>query len=1649
MPDFKEIQGNLQNAKKSREQSQQSVFLSEEKLKKLEREKENLLRTHSVHSEIIQLIITEENDLKTQITEAEEQLQIHIDTELELLTAFRPFTDPREHIQQFLDEYPILLFPVRLETRFKKVSFGGGIQHQLWVRIFPDDCSIDTFENVLSEDEVILAQSYWLTVWSAGKSDDENLKPFIQNQQKAAWKGLAGNFQPGRAYWITKNYLPVNEADLPERTSEEEIVLIIPTEELPIESEQNALKGYWTAIWLANGDIGLSKDALNKLIADVGREKRAIELISNYAPFNFQDAKPPAENPPSVNVFFIHFPKNKDIDTQLSSWSQPAKVTTLPDKFVLLGYKEVDSEGSPIQVLNELGANIPDPLIVGPNPSLDTSEVLKRALVEDYTSLTTDGLKERKLAEYYENFKDSVKAEKNRDEFVAEFLALPDEDIVAELGQVFDKFKDEIKAESYIQYLCQKSETKWLFDFEEAVKVGMGFKVNLTPSVYQNGFDRLFVLGIKLSANEAEAKTGLEELIQHHHYGMNGFSIMPQGTPTNNTEDEDSGYSEQEDYEETFERYMIENDEEDPDDFFKKKDGKWLAELLGIDSDKASLKLVANYYQSDQCEAKAVNTALWNATIGYFMESMMTPVFTDRDETVARDFFIKFVSGRGNIPAIRIGDQPYGILATSTIKNINWLNPKANFPITGHSNELPVIRNIYNICKNVCEDWQQFLTKVAYVGKEGDPHQILLDALGLHASSVEFYQRYAESFAHLFNRLNLTGSLGDILRDWIERDYKKRGLDLLKELGYSPGEKDDLVPILEKFFLNKANQLKGDLIDDQPLSEKNPIRPYTTPVNPDTEGKNYIYWLIENALTDHDKIKRQQGFADGSPKALLYQMLRHALELEFSNTALRLYLNAEILSQVQVKNAKVDANFIGIQPEASNLSKYDYLDRKEPRITDQDITVGKYISNLLAGDIGLADTSNLKTIINALNHLKDVPTARLERAFAEHLDCCTYRLDAWLLGFINFQLFGMRYQMEGEREQPFKTGIYLGAYGWVEDLKPDNEILAPVSLNPELKSVFNPDDVLEIVKDSTNAGYIHAPSINQAVTAAVLRNAYISNASPQDPEVYKVNLSSERVRMALSMIEGMQQGQSLGALLGYQLERGLHDRYEEAEVDAIIYELRKIFSLVSNRNKETGMEEENEDFKQGNSISKIEARNVVDGLRLIEHIKKTGIKTYPFGIEIGDGINQLKEATDSQKVVINTEVDRLLNINDAIADLATAEGIHQVVQANYDRAAGTLETYSKGGFPQIPDVIRTPRSGVSLTNRVGIHLVAGLPAPANANPRAIAEPAINKFLSDLFPSMADICCKVVYTIPTYKEGPPNPEQSDTIDMDSLGLNAIDLFYLLDIGSAKSLTALDDYILKQVHESDTPRPDVELKIKYTEPVAGKVTVFEIAPLIKSLRSLILAARPLKNSDMLLPNEASNNSDLSCTIDLNRIDTAFTKFKENFSDSSDLKAGIDLINDSIIPLIDDDDFEVTLANQQQITDNLDDYVGLFLTRLSSLSKFGIPQTGFGFIYDRKASIYIAIYKKVLDYKKRWEDKQTKYSDLMVDFGNATSDEEKIEILQKTERTISTSYTIPLPDPPNTVNDYEAILIAKKTLFDNKLAEITAWLNGSFIR
>ena len=93
-----------------------------------------------------------------------------------------PFTDPRVALPALDAKYPILLFPVRLETRFVTLTRGNRQQKQLLVRIYPDECLVDGFEPDLSESEVKNLRRYWCATWAAG--DDEGL-------ERAAWRDLA------------------------------------------------------------------------------------------------------------------------------------------------------------------------------------------------------------------------------------------------------------------------------------------------------------------------------------------------------------------------------------------------------------------------------------------------------------------------------------------------------------------------------------------------------------------------------------------------------------------------------------------------------------------------------------------------------------------------------------------------------------------------------------------------------------------------------------------------------------------------------------------------------------------------------------------------------------------------------------------------------------------------------------------------------------------------------------------------------------------------------------------------------------------------------------------------------------------------------------------------------------------------------------------------------------------------------------------------------------------------------------------------------------------------------------------------------------------------------------------------------------------
>ena len=1540
MPDFNDIRERLNAAQRTRDEAKQQLFLKKEGLKKIQREKQRLQRGfdsgRTIDTRAKQLLERQEKKAKEEAREWQSTWEEQRLVADDILARYRPFSDPREFIHRLSDDYPFLLMPVRMETRFKKSPDGDLETDQLWLRIYPDDCAIDSFEAALSESEVKSAQKYWHGIWRAGGREA---------MERTAWRALVATYGSGRARYITERYYPLNTADRPQNAGEADFFLSISGEELPPTNEQAILTHFWTDYWLAGTSKEEQETAYQVLENEVGEEKAA-DILTHQKPINFEDTSRLSEEGINVSVIFIQFPKEEDLETKEQSWSQAPRTLVMPDRFVVTGYN-VSSHTNNDIAFQVIGNPIPSPLIMGPDPSLEEDGQIQQ---EDGNLKVNDDL-------------------------------------------------------------------KWMVDFDEAVAKGLGFRIDLNQTQASRGFDRIVALGVKLSADEKAGSELLETLFQNHGNSKKGLGILPQGTPTNNTEDEGSAHNFIDDADVSFDHLKQEEQFSIEHDWLKKKDGQWLSEWLGVDY--STFQKTYNAALTDQGDAKAMNIALFPATMGYMMETMMQEVFSADDMEKTRWFMNNFVSGRGPIPAIKIGNQPYGILPATTFSRLGWLNDRRFIKPEGvpwEKDNEAFLRNMHQILQKMDSDWSTLMDSVAFVGKEGeDPHQLLLDIVGLHPNSVEYYQRYAESYEALINRFKLSGGLAFLIGLIVAGGYVKTGMDLLKDLGYQGDETPD---ILKKFFLKSENKLYQDLIDDRKLSETEPIRKYT----PSPDPKNYVEWLIEAANTSHDTLRKQQGFLDDKiPSALLYLMLKHSLDMGYINISLDLSLKANRISPSEFRAAKIDPPFLHVQTEVQQTeSKWKYLYQTDEIITGTpDLTLGDYIPTVLDTEL---KTAYLRKQLMALEHLAQSPTAKLERVFTEHIDLCTYRLDAWKNGLMNYQLAAMRFKENIDSETQFQKGTYLGAYGWLEQVRPENKVFEPKNLeDPELREHFNDPEEPQLMTDATNGGFITAPSLNHAVTAAILRNAYMSD---DHPETFEINLSSERVRKALSLIEGIRAGQSLSALLGYYLERELHDQNAGLSlIDFHIHKLRKAFPFRADKLKDTKTEDTD-------AIEAIEASNVVDGLGLITHINETGQATYPFGKDTI--LKTTGPDAPSQGIIdaINEQVQNIINLNDAVADVAMAESVHQVVLGNYDRAAATMDTYSKGNFPPIPEVVQTPRRGINLTHRFGLQLEIGIDPEVSPNtmpvtPRSKGEPAINSWLNSVLPAEDKVVALV-----NYFDHSSDTEKEVKVSQKNLNLQPIDMLYLVNTDNDQAMTALDDHIVKHILDTFAPRPDAEIKIKYTERIPGgtdTISFFELAAQLQSLRSLILRSRPLEPMDVSLPTESKAADNESFFLDDSRV----TGAKQ---DIETIRTDIGTYLGTLSPLVADPE-----ANRTQILSDIDTFISDLTDILFRLSRYGLPQTGIGFAYDRKRVLYKAVVEKVEDLISRWEQKLTDFGTALTDYDNldpTTPDEKRFELLYSAERLVTTVPESPRPTDlvlfRNQVQDKGDDFEAKKQAF-----------------
>jgi|GEM_PF-554839 len=1021
--------------------------------------------------------------------------------------------------------------------------------------------------------------------------------------------------------------------------------------------------------------------------------------------------------------------------------------------------------------------------------------------------------------------------------------------------------------------LVYGSSFDWMSNFDKAVQQGMGFRVSLNAEESRNGFAKIVALGVFLSVNPADGAGLVEELIDNHQFGPKGFSIVRQGTPTNNTERDGTGYSDNDAFDD-LEFFMATDppafDPLDKNPLRSQTDGRFLADALGISY--TPLQSVQRAGQTDVLEARSMNTALFPSTIGYWLKYWMSPLISEQTSQFTRSFFTSFVSGRGPLPAIRVGNQPYGVLLTSDFSRWTYRdNANLPFAVERFREQTIFLRDLHNLLAQLQRTWSTHVPELPFVGKTGtDSADVLVNILGLQPTSAQFFQRIGYSDEYLRNLMNFKNGgryFGALLELLVFMPSQVSAF--LSDLGIS--RDTDTVQTMKGLHvlwqhysttLNPAN-----LVENKPLSETNKLT------------LNYVEWLAKSE--DVQKII-SQDFPAAAPSALLYLMLRNAILLQIHHGAYQ-WLKERVAFDSILDTALKATTLVGIRASNPNVSKLEVVGTRvgvaEPSHATPGMSVGDWL--WLGPTTTEVEAAYLKEQRSALLNLLDTPTARLERCFVEHLDCCNYRLDAWQTG-----LFAQRLQTQrNSLAQPEnrRTGIHLGAYCWVESVKPSAKVFLsrdsiPASLRPiDSNPILEEDEVIASSRSRTRSpglrqgGFVHAPSLNHAAAAALLRNAYLSHANPDQAEIFSVNLSSDRVRGAEFLLEGMRNGQPIEALLGYQFERRLHDRTSASaasgsgtvlEFNQFILPYRQAFPFESKEVPQAGT---------GGPSETVPPFSVVNGLKLIQATLNASN-----GFGLASILPPAQQPNATLGAAILEEQDSLKNMLDAVKDLLMAENAFQLVRGNFDRVAAVSLAQKEANIPHELEVIDTPRgSQFTFTNRVTLHfeildplLPSSNPWPTIAmTPRAIAEPGINKWIGSLLGSAPDkIICEVSW-IEIAENGTETPHDTHSVTLADLALQPIDFVWLVSASQddVRGATELESRIAFHYRRANSIGDDKTVRIRFGQAgAAGTSTFAEVFPLARHVRSLLLENRTLTAQDFL---PSSGGKETTIPIDKN--------------------------------------------------------------------------------------------------------------------------------------------------------------------------------------
>ncbi|RKN60021.1 hypothetical protein D7231_33630 [Streptomyces klenkii] len=794
--------------------------------------------------------------------------------------------------------------------------------------------------------------------------------------------------------------------------------------------------------------------------------------------------------------------------------------------------------------------------------------------------------------------------------------------------------------------------TRWLREPSRAKDLGTLIEIE-DPSLAQ-GVERLVVLGVNWTQPPDKAAEALSALFEAQKYaGHLGF--VAQGTPTNNTTRNRSGYT----GDAGAEAAALDPATPTPaGDAWSA--GPRLARALGIEP--AVLTGLPGAGLREHAWASALTDALWRGTAGHYLTDMLDPLAKDpRTDSSLREFAGSHVFASGPLPTLRAGAQPYGVLPV--------VAPRHFEPSDSDRGD-GLVHRVAGLMRGIVAPAVANVPHLRRAGEDQDVDAVLLALL--QRTPVPWTFRF-RTVTGPVQRKNLSARW-DLINAW-QRSWTSAVWAGLEVSGNAK---------LTELTLGKDYPLPVPLVlkpgEAQPTGYLTEIADLTK----DVDGRMALN-LREDSVT------------------LLEALCAYGAVLELDRCALRsardrLAMASDVLETLPALSglAVPTPETVRIEPEPSvPAPALDFrtgrqlADTVVPQVSTRPL--GEFVTSEFAGKaVDLAGLLNTPTDPfywlgrhqTALRTLAEAPPEQLEWAFRGHLDLFSTRLDAWLTGLATSRL--------AEHRASTPSGIHLGCWGMVEDLRHDTA--------------------------AESLGFVHTPSLAQAVSTALLRNGRLANRG-DDGAVFDLQVTSERVRRGRWLLQGVAHGQRLAALLGYRIER----RLREAGLTMMRYQmpLRRTAPLRG------------PDVTPAEPVEVLAARDVVDGVTLLDRWRQGPDAVLDdIARQAGAASSASLPADDSAQ--LRKVIDDVYGDYDAVSDLLVAESVHQAALGNLDRSGAALSAHDRHDRAPGLDYIASPQSGHTVAHRVAVILqdtALGKGWPRDA--RGAAEPMLDAWIAQV------------------------------------------------------------------------------------------------------------------------------------------------------------------------------------------------------------------------------------------------------------------------------------------------------------------------------